>query len=95
MDAVDLFLLSTFVYGIDRFIDRHSFSVDGWSRKLEVKFPVYNLSKWNGLNVKMEELLSFLTGDYWRISFYKNKLNIPLIKKPHGLKSIFKQVNLF
>ena len=75
MDAVDLFLLSTFVYGIDRFIDRHSFSVDGWSRKLEVKFPVYNLSKWNGLNVKMEELLSFLTGDYWRISFYKNKHN--------------------
>ena len=43
--AVDLFFISSFVYGVDRFIDRYSYSEDGWSRALKVTFPVYELKK--------------------------------------------------
>ncbi len=93
--AVDLFFLASFIYGIDRFIDRHTHSEDGWSRKLEIKIPVYDLQAWKEAAKVLEELLSFLTGDYWSVSFYKNNLTLPSENIPDDLNVKFKQVNLF
>lgn len=77
--SFDFFLISTLVYGIDNLIDRHKYSVDRWSREIEVCFPVHsiNLSAWNNTGSLLEEALSFLTGDYWNISFCsRNVTNI-------------------
>ena len=68
----DLFLVSALVYGIDNLLDREYYSDDGWAREIEVIFPVYNLSKWQGQEVVLQEALKFLTGDYWTIGFELN-----------------------
>ena len=65
----DVFLIGCFVYGIDILLPRKSFSVNGWSREIEVEFPVESLDLFNGGKDELEQLLSFLTGDYWQISF--------------------------
>lgn len=93
--AVDMFLLSAFVYGIDRFVDRHAHSEDGWSRNLEVTIPVYNPEVWKSITKKLEDTISFLTGDYWKLSFIQSTLEIP--SQPHSVDYAgdFGQVNLF
>lgn len=67
--AFDLFLLSSLVYGIDNLLDRYQFSIDGWARDIEVSFPVNNEGLWNTNKEEFSSLLTFLTGDYWNISF--------------------------
>ena len=65
----DVFLIGCFVYGIDILLPRKSFSINGWSREIEVEFPVESPDLFNGGKNELEQLLSFLTGDYWQISF--------------------------
>lgn len=65
----DAFLIGCFVYGIDILLPRKSFSINGWSREIEVEFPVESPDLFNGGKNELEQLLSFLTGDYWQISF--------------------------
>ena len=93
--ATDLFMIGCFVYGVDRFIERHTNSLDGWTRELSVKLPVYDLKKWQSQVDELNALLSFLTGDHWTIEFYKNTLSLPKIQIPDNFKANFSQVNLF
>jgi len=72
--AFDFLLISLLTYCIDKFVLRKNNSVDGWSRQLEVCFPVLKPVKWNKAKNQLEKTLSFLTGDYWNISFEKRKL---------------------
>lgn len=65
----DVFLIGCFVYEIDILLPRKSFSINGWSREIEVEFPVESPDLFNGGKNELEQLLSFLTGDYWQISF--------------------------
>lgn len=92
---VDFFFITSAVYGIDRFINRKINSVDGWSREFDVSFPVSDLTKWNGVEKELEELFSFLTGDYWKISFYNSNFTYPKVDIPTEYRKSFKQVNLF
>jgi hypothetical protein len=36
---------------------------------IEVEFPVNNLAVWSGKEAKLKQILDFLTGDNWQISF--------------------------
>ena len=62
-------MISVIVYGVDNLFNREIHSYDGWTRELEVEFPVYNLSNWQGNENLLEQILNFLTGDNWLISF--------------------------
>ena len=68
-DAFDFFLIGVIVYGIDNAIDRDKYSINGWSRELEVSFSVFNPAKWNSVSEVLKKSLDFLTGDIWTISF--------------------------
>ncbi|PWW20384.1 Qat anti-phage system QueC-like protein QatC [Chryseobacterium sp. AG844] len=68
----DFFLISALVYGVDNLFNREKYSNDGWTRDLEVDFPVHNLSTWQGKEIKLKKILDFLTGDYWTINFIQN-----------------------
>jgi 7-cyano-7-deazaguanine synthase in queuosine biosynthesis len=96
-EAIDFMILSFCIYGADRLIPRRRYSVDGWSRELEVLIPVVKLQKWNQVQNEISALLSFLTGDYWRITFYKNTMGA--FPKTEGMENKYKQslsqVNLF
>lgn len=65
----DFFLVSAIVYGVDNLLSRAIYSNDGWTRDIEVEFPVNNLAVWSGKEIKMKQILDFLTGDNWQISF--------------------------
>lgn len=67
----DFFLVSAIVYGVDNLLSRAIYSNDGWTRDIEVEFPVNNLAIWNGKEEKLKQILDFLTGDNWQISFRK------------------------
>lgn len=94
-EVYDFFIISSSVYGIDRFIERKSNSVDGWSREISVNFPVHNLTSWNSCKEDLEKLLSFLTGDYWSISFRQEKSTLPSATLNSNYTGVFEQVNLF
>jgi 7-cyano-7-deazaguanine synthase in queuosine biosynthesis len=93
--VVDFFLFTASIYGIDRFIERRRNSVDGWSRDLEIEFPVRHLSIWNKGKNEIEKMLSFLTGDYWNISFYQAEFSFPNEPLKKEFLGSFSQVNLF
>lgn len=91
----DFFVLTCAVYGIDRFINRKQNSVDGWSREIQISFPVSDVTRWNNIKEDLQETLSFLTGDYWTIDFYKSDFFNSLPELPVLFNENYKQVNLF
>src|SRR5690606_30904428 len=91
----DFFFITCSVYGIDRFVNRKQHSVDGWSRELNISFPVSEIKVWNNVKKDLEELFSFLTGDYWNIDFHESNFTNPELDSPIDFKDIYKQVNLF
>lgn len=101
--AFDLFFVSTCVYGIDNLLDRYQYSLDGWARDIEICFPVNNLSIWNGVKTQVEGVLSFLTGDYWTVTFsqctitefFKQKKNRRKSATPTFNYGAYKFVSLF
>ncbi|MCT3923128.1 7-cyano-7-deazaguanine synthase [Elizabethkingia anophelis] len=91
----DFFFITCSVYGIDRFVNRKQNSVDGWSRELNISFPVSEIKVWDSVKNDLEELFSFLTGDYWSINFYKSDFKNPELDLPIDFKEKYKQLNLF
>ncbi|MHA8059030.1 Qat anti-phage system QueC-like protein QatC [Aquirufa nivalisilvae] len=67
----DFFLISAIVYGVDNLLCRAIYSNDGWTRDIDVEFPVNNLASWIGKEEKLKQILDFLTGDNWSVSFRK------------------------
>jgi 7-cyano-7-deazaguanine synthase in queuosine biosynthesis len=99
--AFDVFLLGCYVYGIDILLPRKDFSINHWSRDIEVVFPVESPEIFNAGKIDLEQLLSFLTGDNWSISFVKREKSILYLLKTKGkvykdeFRNAFKKVSLF
>lgn len=64
-----LLYLSAIVYAIDRGVERHRYSIDGWSRELEVEICLPEFEQFHPIEEQINEMLSFLTGDYWTCHF--------------------------
>ena len=95
--AFDIFLIGCYVYGIDILLPRKDFSTNGWSRDIEVEFPVESPEVFEKGKTELEHLLSFLTGDEWIISFTKRKVNAPILSKVYtdSYRKSFNKVSLF
>ena len=99
--AFDIFLIGCYVYGIDILLPRKDFSTNGWSRDIEVEFPVESPEIFEKGETELEHLLSFLTGDEWNISFIKREVTLLYIFKPRAkvysdeYRQSFKKVSLF
>ena len=64
-----LLYLSAIVYAIDRGVERHRYSIDGWSRELDVEICLPEYELFQPIEEQISEMLSFLTGDYWTCHF--------------------------
>lgn len=64
-----LLYLSAIIYAIDRGIDRHRYSIDGWSRELDVEIILPEFEAFQSIEGQINSMLSFLTGDYWNCHF--------------------------
>lgn len=56
------------VASIDKLISRKT-SPDGWTRELDVEIHLCSPDKWYSQIEQLQNLLRFLTGDFWTISF--------------------------
>lgn len=77
---IDFYLVATIVYGIDCLLKRYHYSYDGWSREISVKIPVFEKDLWKDKEDEINELLTFLTGDHWHVSF-KNLAQIKIYQR--------------
>lgn len=68
--AFDFLVFSVIVYDIDRAINRHRFSDDGWLRKINiVDIPAVNDAVMNQAADLFVKAINFLTGDQWLLHF--------------------------
>jgi hypothetical protein len=66
--ALDFVLFALVVYGCDRASSRAE-SSDQWTRQFELTMPVSAPDAWTAAEDIVHDLVSFLTGDEWRIRF--------------------------
>lgn len=92
---IDLFYLSTVVYGIDRALNRHICSIDGWSRELNVTMKLQHSELFNVHKDLIDRMLSFLTGDIWTIDYEHVDMTAMRVTKLPEMDEDYGQVNLF
>lgn len=68
--GLDLLYFGLAVCVADRRIKRSDYS-DCWTRTINIVFPAIEDEKWSRNKENIEKMLSFLSGDYWQISFIK------------------------
>ncbi|MCT4562382.1 MAG: hypothetical protein N4A41_13515 [Crocinitomicaceae bacterium] len=86
----DFFLISAIVYGIDDLFSREKYSFNGWTREFEIQFPVNDIDVWTPTADSLNEALTFLTGDYWSVSF--SSLNTRIyVERGNRIRSLIPQ----
>ena len=73
--AFDFLMIAMGVVSADKAVLR-SECADGWTRQIELTVYVHEHDKWLQEKKQLEEMLRFLTGDFWTIHF--KKLNTPI-----------------
>lgn len=66
--AVDFLLIAAAVYSIDKLFMRAA-SQDAWTRTISLEVPVSNVATWRVVEGRFNRCLSFLTGDFWTVTF--------------------------
>ncbi|MHB8580964.1 MAG: Qat anti-phage system QueC-like protein QatC [Ignavibacteriaceae bacterium] len=72
---IDFLNLSLSVYSSDQIISRSSYGYYGWSRHIKIHLPVSDVSAWNSEKIRIENILSFLSGDKWKVNFRERARN--------------------
>ncbi|PMD87482.1 hypothetical protein BWI97_25745 [Siphonobacter sp. BAB-5405] len=79
--GLDLLNVATAVYAADTCVNRGHYSDDGWTRQLHLFVPVSNPDLWKSQEELLKQLLNFLTGDLWHISFRQSQGSITVSKR--------------
>lgn len=72
-NVVDFSNLSIAVYVIDQLVSRAEHGYQGWSRYFKIFVPVEDVTLWAKQIMRIESMLSFLTGDKWEVEFRSRK----------------------
>lgn len=83
--ALDFLITASLCYVIDKIVPRKN-TVDNWTRKFEVEFPVSDPKLWSSVAGDLETALGFLTGDIWKISF--RTVETPFFRRPRARRHI-------
>lgn len=72
--AFDFLFFSVLIYNIDRFVNRHIFSLEGWTREINiVNMPLIHVVEFQHVKIQMDDAISFLTGDIWDINYCQSE----------------------
>lgn len=74
----DFLMIAYAVVAADKAVLRRS-SSDGWTRIIDLSLYVHEQEKWEAQQDKIQDMLRFLTGDFWGLHF--NKLNNSIVPK--------------
>lgn len=80
--GLDLLVLACAAYAADNSINRYRNSDDGWTRQFHLFVPVSDPSLWQPQHALISEILNFLTGDLWEISFRQSDASITVSNRP-------------
>lgn len=64
----DLYIVALSVFAADKRISRTK-TTDNWTRSLHISIPVIEKERWDSVNDELGKMLSYLSGDVWKISF--------------------------
>lgn len=64
----DLYIIALSVFAADKRLPR-SRTCDGWTRQIKICIPVLEIERWRTVQKKLEQTLSYLSGDVWEIEF--------------------------
>jgi hypothetical protein len=67
--AFDFLSIALGIVAADTFIDRSTYSGNGWSREMSLKIPLARPTAWQAVAEELEQALCFLSGDQWKLSF--------------------------
>ena len=76
--AFDFLMIAYAVVAADKAILRRD-SSDGWTRVIDLSVYVHEREKWESQQYKIQDMLRFLTGDFWSVHF--NKINNSIAPK--------------
>lgn len=97
--AFDFLFFSVLIYNIDRFVNRHIFSLEGWTREINVtNMPVIHIAEYQRVKTQMDDAIGFLTGDIWSINYCQSEGSLYHAKddiKNWGDVRVFEKVCLF
>lgn len=69
--ALELALVAAAVWIADTRLSRTEFAEDNWTREIEIVVPVREPDVWEAHTVLLERILGTLSGDIWRVRFYR------------------------
>jgi hypothetical protein len=72
-DGFDILILAALVYLADTRISRSKHAEDSWTREISIELPVFNIEIWAPLGKTFVQMLDFLSGDRWEITFTQRK----------------------
>ncbi len=67
--AIDLAILAATVTAADTMISRANDAQDSWTREIDLYIPVAEADRWQASTSLIVDMLQFLTGDIWRVTF--------------------------
>ncbi len=86
VQAWDFAVIASAVAATDKAILR-SESADGWTRMIDLHVSLAAPAAWNARRSELEEMLRFLTGDFWSLQFRSGGIKPPKAKKPERRKA--------
>lgn len=67
--AIDFLSIALSVIAADTFVNRETWSANGWAREISLDIPLYRPDVWKTVASDLERALNFLSGDRWALSF--------------------------
>jgi hypothetical protein len=96
--GVDLLILAAHVFAADTRISRKTESQDTWTREIQLIVPVSDPDRWSSATNILVQMLNFLTGDRWMLSFRPRPRGFNRIvptKPKRGITTPFDGIALF
>jgi len=86
VQAWDFAVIASAVAATDKAILR-SDSPDGWTRMIDLRVSLAAPAAWMARRSELENMLRFLTGDFWSLQFRSGGIKPPKAKKPEKRKA--------
>lgn len=85
--AIDLVHLALAVHAADTMVYRSS-GYDAWSRGIHLHLPVTDVSRWEAIRPVVLDMLNFLSGDHWEVTFRRASWVTPEPSPPPLLREV-------
>lgn len=80
--GLDFLNVAATIYAADTCVERYRYAADSWTRQLHLFIPVSDPVLWQTQEALLAEVLNFLTGDLWQLTFRLSSGTITVARRP-------------